>query len=69
MSETTLAGRTWVGFGPVGAIGSIHRRDDGFVVTLLGDDCTWGPYPTLEVAKYALQGALKSGEPLEFKEH
>lgn len=70
MSETTTDGRTWVAFGPAGALGSIHETGDGFSVRLLDDATPATGYPTLEAAKGALMARLPSGsERPEFREH
>jgi hypothetical protein len=64
--STHVSGKTWVAFGPAGAVGSIHSREDGYAVRLLKRDEEQGVYPTLEIAKSALQGM--AGD-LEFREH
>ena len=70
MSDTTLAGHTWVAFGPAGAVGSIHGSDDGFAVRLLSDSAWSATYPSLDVAKSALHSRLLPGSDWpEFKEH
>jgi hypothetical protein len=64
------SGRTWVAFGPVGAVGSIHEVDGGFNYKLLSDPDYRAVLPTLDAAKGALHAALKPGsEWPEFKEH
>jgi hypothetical protein len=63
--STHVSGKTWVAFGPAGAVGSIHSREDGYIVRLLKRD-EEHIYPTLEIAKSALQGM--AGD-LEFREH
>ncbi|WP_166873412.1 MULTISPECIES: methyltransferase [unclassified Salinibacterium] len=62
--------QTWVAFGPAGALGSVHRTEEGFTFKLLGDDQTRGVYPTLDVVKNALVASLPpgTGRP-EFREH
>jgi hypothetical protein len=72
VSTTTAQGtteRTWVAFGPVGAVGSIRKISGGFFYRLIDDD--WhGLFPTLEAAKGALYAAMKPGsERPEFREH
>ena len=70
MNQTTLTGRTWVAFGPAGAVGSIHSVDGGFTFKLLGDEDFRAVYPTLEVTKSALHASLLPGaEWPEFREH
>jgi len=71
MSETTNTIRqTWVAFGPAGAVGAVHRVDDGYTFKLLDDSESRSLYPTLEVAKHALHAALAPGSDWpEFKEH
>ncbi|MHB1171549.1 MAG: methyltransferase [Lacisediminihabitans sp.] len=65
-----LIGQTWVAFGPAGAVGSIHRIDDGFTFKLVRDDDFRASYPSLEVAKSALHASLLPGaEWPEFREH
>jgi hypothetical protein len=62
--------QTWVAIGPAGAIGSIHRLENGYTFRLIGDDASRGVYPTLEVAKSALQASLPVGsERPEYREH
>ena len=61
---------TWVAIGSVGAVGSIHRVEDGYAVKLLPDGASRGTYPSLDVAKNALHAALPPGsERPEFREH
>jgi len=70
MSDITLAGHTWVAFGPAGAVGSIHGSDEGFSVKLLADSGFTGTYPSLDVAKSALHSRLLPGSDWpEFTEH
>ncbi|MDJ0335561.1 methyltransferase [Salinibacterium sp. G-O1] len=70
MSEKTLTGQTWVAFGPAGAVGSIHRVEDGYTFKLVADADFRASYPTLEIAKSALHAALLPGaEWPEFREH
>jgi hypothetical protein len=68
-STTTATDRTWVAFGPVGAVGAIHQIGDTFAYRLMDEDFH-GMYPTLDAAKGALHAALKPGsEWPEFREH
>ncbi|MCU1638810.1 MAG: methyltransferase [Microbacteriaceae bacterium] len=72
MSNTnlTLTGQTWVAFGPAGAVGSIHRVDDGYTFKLMSDENFRAVYPTLEVTKSALHASLLPGSDWpEFREH
>jgi hypothetical protein len=70
MSNMTLTGQTWVAFGPAGAVGSIHRVEDGFTFRLMGEDGFRAVYPSLQVAKSALHASLVPGsEWPEFREH
>ncbi len=70
MGENISIGQSWVAFGPAGAVGSVHRVEDGFTFKLLSDDRFRGTYPTLEVAKSALHASLPPGsEWPEFREH
>lgn len=70
MSDMTLTGKTWVAFGPAGALGSIHSVDGGFTFKLLTDEGYRSIYPSLEAAQGALHAALVPGsEWPEFKEH
>jgi hypothetical protein len=67
--NTTMTGQRWVAFGPAGAIGSIHRTDDGFLLKML-DRAGERRYPSLEVAKSALHATLPTGSDWpEFREH
>ena len=45
----TATEQRWVAFGPAGAVGSIHRTDDGFAVRLMDAADYRGVYPTLDV--------------------
>jgi hypothetical protein len=68
-NTTTMTGQRWVAFGPAGALGSIHRTDDGFLLKML-DGSEERSYPSLEVAKSALHATLPTGcDWPEFKEH
>ena len=55
---TTSSTGTWVAVGPAGAVGSIHRADDGFHVELYNRGGSGGTYPSLESAKGAVHAAL-----------
>ncbi|GAB2523271.1 hypothetical protein GCM10027064_20860 [Microbacterium petrolearium] len=60
----------WVAYGQAGAVGTIRRDDEGFVVTMAGQDEPVGAYPTLDVAKGALCSHLKPGTARpEFRRH
>ena len=66
----TATEQRWVAFGTAGAVGSIHRTDDGFEVRLMKDDTALGSYPSLDVAKSALHaGMLPGSEWPDFREH
>jgi hypothetical protein len=66
----TTAGRTWVAFGELGAVGSIHEIGDGYFYRLLDDEDYRGVFPTLEAAKGALHAAMAPGsERPSFNEH
>jgi len=70
MAATLNIVKTWVASGPAGAIGTVHRTDDGYTFKLLTDDDFRGTYPSLEVAKSALYASLEPGtEWPEFREH
>jgi hypothetical protein len=70
MTEKTLSRQTWVAFGPAGAVGSIHRVEDGFTFKLIADSEARAVYPSLEIAKSALHASLLPGsEWPEFREH
>ncbi|WP_150308582.1 hypothetical protein [Planctomonas psychrotolerans] len=66
-TDSHVVGKTWVAFGSEGAIGSIHSQEDGYAVRLLKREEQHGVYPSLAIAKNALQGAV--GDDLEFREH
>jgi len=69
MSETTTR-RLWVAYGPAGAVGSIRTDDDGYTVQMAGADDPLGTYPSMQIAKSALQTHLKPGAtPPEYREH
>lgn len=66
----TTTGRTWIAFGELGAVGSIHEIGDGYFYRLLSDDDYRGVFPTLEAAKGALHSAMAPGsERPDFREH
>lgn len=68
--SSTETGRTWIAFGELGAVGSIHETPGGYFYRLLSDDDYRGVFPTLEAAKGALHSAMRPGsERPEFKEH
>lgn len=66
-TSTHVLGKTWVAFGPSGALGSIHSQEDGYAVRLLKHEQQHGVYPSLEIAKNALRGV--AGDDLEIREH
>ena len=37
VSNTSITGRTWVAFGPNGAVGSIHEAEGGYTYKLLDE--------------------------------
>jgi hypothetical protein len=68
--RVTATDQRWVAFGSNGAIGSIHRTDDGFAVKRMSDGEVHGVYPTLDIAKSAMHASLPSGSDWpEFREH
>ena len=68
--RNTLTDQRWVAFGTAGAVGSIHRLDEGFEVRLISDATPRGVYPTLDVAKSALHASMLPGSDWpEFREH
>lgn len=69
MTDITLTGQTWVAFGPIGAIGSVHRSSQGFTFKLLGDAHFRGTFDTLDAAKAALHAATGGWAWPEFREH
>ncbi|RKR74644.1 methyltransferase [Frondihabitans australicus] len=69
-SDSTTTSGTWVAIGAAGAVGSIHRTDEGFSIRVGHDTDYHGDYPTLDVAKSALHARLGAGaERPEFVEH
>lgn len=70
MSDVILTGKTWVAFGPAGALGSVHSVEGGYTYKLLSDAEFRGIVPSLDVAKSALYAALVPGSDWpEFREH
>jgi hypothetical protein len=70
MNDVTLTGKTWVAFGPAGALGSVHSVEGGYTYKLLNDAEYRGVFPTVDVAKSALYSSLLPGSDYpEFKEH
>lgn len=70
MDDVTLTGKTWVAFGPAGAVGSVHSVEGGYTYKLLNDTHYRGVFPSLDVAKSGLYSSLLPGsEWPEFKEH
>lgn len=60
----------WVAYGQAGAVGSIRRDEEGFVVTMAGGADPIGTYPSLDIAKRALCSHLKPGTSRpEFRRH
>ena len=69
MSASAVTEKTWVAFGPVGAIGTIHRSDEGYSVRMLDESTHRGVYENLDVAKSALFAAMLPGSDWpEFRE-
>ena len=70
MSDNDVADQRWVAFGEAGAVGTIHRRGESFKTRLLDDADYRGSYPSLDIAKSALQAALLPGSGVpEYREH
>ena len=68
--RNTVTEQRWVAFGTAGAVGSIHRSDDGYEVRLMKDSAALGTYPTLDVAKSALHASMLPGSDWpEYREH
>lgn len=69
-TATTTISHTWVATGAAGAVGSIHRTDDGFAIRVGREADYHGAYPTLGIAKSAVHSALGPGaDRPEFIEH
>lgn len=69
-TAATTTGRTWIAFGELGAVGSIHEIGTGYFYRLLSDNDYRGVFPTLEAAKGALHSAMTPGsERPDFREH
>jgi len=69
-AQKNVAEKTWVAFGPAGAVGTVHKFDEHFTFKLLSDDDYRSNYPSLDVAKQALYAALEPGTDWpEFREH
>lgn len=56
--QTMDGTETWVAVGDAGAVGCIHRVDDGYAVEMYGRKPSGGVYPTLETAKRAVHASL-----------
>lgn len=70
MASTANIVKTWVAFGPAGAVGSVHQTDDGYTFKLLTDEDFRGKYPSLDVVKSALYASLGPGADWpDFREH
>lgn len=66
----TMTEQRWVAFGTAGAVGSIHRTEDGYEVRLMSDTTPRGTYPTLDVAKGALHASMLPGSDWpDYREH
>lgn len=66
----TATGRTWIAFGELGAVGSVHEINGGYFYRLLSDDEYRGVFPTLTAAKGALHSAMAPGsERPDWREH
>ena len=69
MSDT-MTRRMWIAYGQAGATGTIIQDAAGYTVTMTRDSHRLGVYPTLEVAKAALQSHLPPGSDVtEYREH
>lgn len=69
-TPVTTTDRTWIAFGELGAVGSVHQIGGGYFYRLLKDDDYRGVFPTLEAAKGALHSAMAPGsERPDFTEH
>jgi hypothetical protein len=69
MTETTTR-RLWVAYGPAGAVGKIQKDAGGYIVQMARASAPLGTYPSMDIAKRALQSHLKPGaEPPEYREH
>ena len=69
MTETSTR-RLWVAYGPVGVVGTIQKDGEGYTVHMAGADAALGTYPSMDIAKRALQSHLKPGaEPAQYREH
>jgi hypothetical protein len=66
----TSTRRLWIAYGPAGAVGRITKDDQGYSVQMAGADEALGTYPSMDIAKRALQTHLKPGaNPPEYREH
>lgn len=69
-APSATAERTWIAFGEIGAVGSIHAIRGGYFYRLLNDDDYRGVFATLKAAKGALHSAMKPGtERPQFRKH
>jgi len=64
---STAIRKTWVAFGPNGAMASIHATDEGYAVRFLDRDAPHGTYETLEIAKRAITS--QRGVDVTFEQH
>lgn len=71
MTDTSTRRRLWVAYGPAGAVGKIQKDgSDAYTVHMAGAPEPLGTYPTMDIAKRALQSHLKPGaDAPEYREH
>ncbi|MFE1644962.1 methyltransferase [Microbacterium sp. P01] len=70
MTTTETRHALWVAYGASGVVGSIRKGADGYTVTMAGADAPAGTYPTMEIAKSAVNA--RQPHPADwpmFREH
>lgn len=70
MSDSQTHQTLWVAHGAIGAVGTIRKSEDGYLVTMSGAEEPSGTFPTMEIAKRALHAKMSPGSDWpHFVEH